>query len=97
MKRTIGLILAVILLITMIGTALAACQHNWFTVSTLRKAMKYEYYRTCNGDCYNGITKPHFHKVITATVTETISLCTKCGEVKKIYSNPVPVKEICTW
>ena len=40
MKKTIGFVLAFILLISIIGTVLAECNHNWYTVSTSTKLVK---------------------------------------------------------
>ena len=84
MKKTIGCILVFILLISIIGTVLAECSHNWYTVSTSTKLVSTTYVQMQRG-CVR-VTIAHTH---TKQVYETtqIFVCSKgCGKVKTVVS-----------
>ncbi len=81
MKKTIGLLFAVILLVSMIGTALAECNHSWFTVSTTTKVTKetVAYPHGCIIHPYS-----HTHERLKYETT-VISVCSKgCGKTKTV-------------
>ena len=89
MKKTIALVLAVILLISIIGTALAAHTHNWHLVSTTDKIQRTTLPRQ-NG-CIK-LSVPHVHWIYHTITTKTY-LCFTCGQIKQIKTTSV--KERC--
>lgn len=81
MKKSLALFLAVILLVSMIGTVLAECNHSWYTVSTTTKVTK-ETVAHPNGCIIYSF--PHTH-VLQKYETTVISVCSKgCGKTKTV-------------
>ncbi len=79
MKKSLSLILAVIFLVSVIGTVYAECQHSWFTVSTTTKVTKetIAYLHGCSIHPYT-----HTHERLRYETT-VISVCSKgCGKTK---------------
>lgn len=90
MKKTIGCILVFILLVSIIGTVLAECSHNWYTVSTSTKLVKTTYVQKPNGCTRVTIAHKHTQKVYETT---QIFVCSKgCGKVKKVVSHSIDEK-----
>ena len=79
MKKPLAFTLAVVLLVSVIGTVLAECNHSWFTVSTTTKVTKetIAYLHGCTIHPY-----PHYHERMRYETT-VISVCSKgCGKTK---------------
>ena len=90
MKKSISLILAVLLLVSIIGTALAECSHNWYTVSTSTKLVKTTYVQKANGCTRVTFSHKHTQKLYETT---QIFVCSKgCGKVKKVVSHSIDEK-----
>ena len=92
MKKPLAFILAVVLLVSVIGTVIADCKHSWFTVSTNSNITN------CNivFETYNCpyCVIPHKHIRYQKVTTTRTTLCTLCHEVKT--TTPTTYKERCT-
>ena len=76
MKKSIAFILAVILLVAVVGTALAACSHNnWHTANTSIKTKTIYIYNVVCKNC----KQPHTHWY-KRTTTVTTYVCFTCGD-----------------
>ena len=82
MKKLIALFLIVILLIGIIGTALASCEHEkWREIDRFSTSTKVNVYKT------HGCSKsalPHTHWYIKTTTTR-VRICCGCGMIRKKY------------
>ena len=88
MKKSIALLLAVILLASVIGTALAACNHTWQAISVrYQQANKTETIAYQHG-CIH-LSNPHTHKRTYHTAIITTYYCPKCGQrtTRTTYNN----------
>ena len=84
MKKSIAMILAVILMVSIIGTVLAECSHSWYTVSTSRKTLSVSTVAKPHG-CIQ-MSNPHTHKKYTYELTQ-IYVCSKgCGATKTVVT-----------
>ena len=93
MKKSIALVLAIILLIGIIGIALADCSHNnWHTVNSALAGTGYAQH-SCK--CSNDNTHNHMHwrKVF---YTKTTYLCFSCGAIKNVITSSVGVIDHCS-
>ena len=88
MKKSIALFLAVILLVSIIGTALAACNHTWRVLNTRRQNVTKTETIAYQHGCIN-LSNPHTHKRTYHTAIITTYYCPKCGQTKTItnYTN----------
>ena len=83
MKKSIALVLAIILLVGIIGFALADCSHNnWHQVNTSTTSTK-QTIAKLHG-CIK-LSVPHTHWLYCYT-TVTTSVCFTCGATKQIRS-----------
>lgn len=83
MKKSIALVLAVILLVGVLCTALADCSHNnWHQVNTYTTSTKQTIAKTHG--CIK-LSNPHTHWRYRY-VTVTTSVCFTCGATKQIRS-----------
>ena len=92
MKKSLALILAFVLLVSVIGTVLAECNHSWFTVSTNSNTTNCHSVFVTQNCPYCVI--PHNHIRYQKITTTRISLCTLCHEVKT--TTTTTYKERCT-
>ena len=81
MKKAIVLTLAIVLLISAIGTALALCNHNWHTAST-SVTPGYKIYNCSKGSCPNRYAS-HTHWKTSSKHT-TVSVCYNCSTIKTV-------------
>ena len=82
MKKSIALVLAVILLVGIIGTALACSHNNWHQVNTYTTSTKQTIAKTHG--CIK-LSNPHTHGRYNY-VTKTTYVCFTCGDTKTIRS-----------
>lgn len=93
MKKSIALFLAVVLLISVIGTALAAHGHTWQLVSISKKVISKVQIPYEHGCIHLSI--PHVHYRFTYRITQ-IYICSKgCGATKT--NTYISSEEICPW
>ena len=80
MKKSIALVLAIILLVGIIGTALACSHNNWHTAGSYNKTETRTIAKK-NG-CIN-LSNPHTHSQ-SRKVTVTVYVCFTCGDTKHV-------------
>ena len=79
MKKSIALLLAVILLVSVIGTALAACNHTWQYLTSRQQNVTKTVTIAYQHGCIN-LSNPHTHKRTYHKAIITTYYCPKCGQ-----------------
>ena len=79
MKKSIALLLAVILLASVIGVALAAHTHTWQVLNTKRQNVTKTETIAYQHGCIH-LSNPHTHKRTYHTAIITTYYCPKCGK-----------------
>lgn len=85
MKKVTALFLVAILLISIAVTALAACNHSWYDVSTTSKCISKTTIRYNKGCIYH-LNIPHTHARCRYEVTQRYVCKNGCGETKTVTS-----------
>ncbi len=90
MKKSIALVLALILVLSIAAVAFAACNHSWYTVNTRKVYMGKRTIAYQHGCIY--CSNPHTHTEYSYRVTET-KVCSKgCGTTTTISYNTTEEK-----
>lgn len=79
MKKSIAMLLAVILLVSVIATAVAACSHTWKVLYSERKNVTKTETIAYQHGCIH-LSNPHTHKRTYHTAIITTYYCPKCGK-----------------
>lgn len=93
MKKSIAMLLAVVLLVSIIGTALAACSHSWDQLISLKrrgviKTVTIAYQHGCIN-----LSNPHTHKRTYYRETIRTYMCSRCGQTRSFVTANEYVEE----